>query len=157
MNSIITELKSALEAVFTDYTVVYGEVLVPNDTLFPLIEVIPQTTLFNYNGTGQCSRNEFGVKIVYKNTLKKFVDNDTNISVIAHIQDAVNVMEERNATSGMPESNTILGVLLDNLKLNNKVDILQDFLIEYNINDYGESYVVQSSITFTAKAITPYN
>jgi len=158
MDDILTEIKSLLTtALGSSYTYVYGEVKVPDDTLFPLIEIIPITTIFNRLGTGTLSDNEFEIKINYKNTLKKFIKGDTNVTTLAYLQDAVKVMEERDGTTGQPKAATILGTMLDNIRLTNNVDILQEFNIEYNINDFDGSWIAIASLTMTAKKKTPVN
>lgn len=158
MDEIITTLQTLLaSAMGSSYTYVYGELKVPNDTLFPLIEIIPVSTVVNRLGTGTLTDNEFTVKINYKNTLKKFIKNDTNVLTLAHVQDAVNVMEDRSATTGQPDSDTVLGTILDNIRVSNYVDICQDIAIEYDTRELDGSWIVIASLTFTAKKKTPIN
>ena len=158
MDEIITTLKTLLAAAMgSTYTYVYGEVKVPSDTVLPLIEIIPVSTIINRLGTGELTDNEFTVRINYKNTLKKFVDNDTSVTTLAHMQDAVNVMEDRSSVTGQPDSDTILGTILDNIRISNYVDVGQDISIEYDINEYGDSWITVASLTFTAKKKTPIN
>ena len=155
MDELITEIKTLLAAAFTNFTVVYGKVLVPDDTIFPLIEIIPQSTNFNRLGTGGLSDNIFVLKIVYKNSLKKSITQNTNKTTIAHLQDLVKIMEERTAATLQPKSTTILGVLLDNITANNKADILREFNIEYDVTEYAGSWVVKAEMTFEALLKTP--
>lgn len=158
MDEIILALQSLLTtALGSSYTIIYGEVKTPNESLFPLIEVIPLETNFEGRGTGRLSSNQFTIQINYKNTLKKFVDSNTNQTVIKHIQDAVKIMEERDSSTKLPKSTTILGCLWDNLKISNKVDISRDFQISYNVNEYGGTWVVKASLVFNATQITPLN
>ena len=75
--------------------------------------------------------NVFQVQVTIKNTLKKYLKENTNVEVLDHIQDLVLKMEDRN-TDGTIKSDTVLGVLHDNLKLNEKACIIDDFNITYD-------------------------
>jgi hypothetical protein len=150
MDDIITSLQTALTTSMGSlYKIIYGEAKKPDETMFPLIEIIPVSTEFNRIGTGILSNCDFTIKVNYKNTLKKFLDQDTNQTIIKHIQDAVKIMEERK-TNGHPKSTTILGTLLDNISISGNVSISKDFSIDYTVNEYGGSWIVIASLTFTA-------
>lgn len=65
-------------------------------------------------------------------------------------------IEERD-TDGTIKSDTVLGVLHDNLKLIKDgvrfADINDNWEVSYEESDLGESYIVQATISFTVKRI----
>lgn len=65
--------------------------------------------------------NEYQVRVTIKHSLKSYLKENTNVEVLDHVQDLVEKMEGR--TSGDVDSNTVLGVLHDNLKLSNTAHI----------------------------------
>ena len=158
MDELITALKGLLEAALgSSYTVIYGQVKIPDDTMFPLVEIVPINTVFQIRGTGKLSQGDHIVQINYKNSLKNFVDSDTDQTIVKHIQDAVKVMEERDDTTHMPLSSTILGCLIDNMKISGVMEIPKNIEISYNINEYDGSWIINASLVFTGKKITPIN
>lgn len=96
--------------------------------------------------------NEYSIAISIKNTLKKYVKEGTNVQILEHIQDLVQKMEWRE-TNGDVSSNTVLGVLHDNLKLSDKANINGDWNITYDEIEYGDSYITVATILFTVKVI----
>lgn len=156
MDNIITELLSVLEtALTTTYKkYYYGESPFPVQSYLPFLETVPSTTSVTNRGTGGCMDNTFAVTINIKDTLKKYLKENTNVEIDNYMQTAVKRMEERE-TNGVPKSATVLGVLKDNLKLGGKANILDDFEISYDILPLGESYIIISSVTFNVKLITP--
>lgn len=155
MDTIIEAIKTALALVFTNYTIIHGEVLIPSDKMFPLIEIISQDTSFERLGTGSLSDNEFAIKIRYKNSVKKFVDENTQQTVVKHRQDAEKVMEERDTTSLQPKSTTILGVLLANMKLGGKSHSMNGFKIHYDVSSLNGSWITNADLTFNVLVKTP--
>jgi hypothetical protein len=51
--------------------------------------------------------NTFTIQINVKNTLKKYLKENTNVDTIAHMQDLVKKIEDRN-TDGTIKSATVL-------------------------------------------------
>jgi len=101
--------------------------------------------------------NEYQIQINVKNTLKKYLKENTNVETLDHIQDLVQKMEGRDTDTGDLLSTTVLGVLHDNLTLtisgNRKADINGDWDIGYDEIDLGESYITIATISFTVKVI----
>jgi len=117
MDDIIIALKALLAAAMgTTYTYYYGENKVPADADLPLIEVIPVGTSMEVSGTGGQRRFEHTIHIGVKLRLQDYVQENTNVTTVAHVQDLVKIMEERNS-NGTLKSATILGVLSENLQL----------------------------------------
>lgn len=108
MNEIIIEIQTLLKtALTTTYKKYYiGEIRVPNQAYLPFIEIIPITSSLKNRGTGGMMNNEFQVQINIKNSLKKYLKQDTNVETLEHIQDLVEKMEKR--TNGNLDSNTIV-------------------------------------------------
>lgn len=96
--------------------------------------------------------NEYQIRVNIKHSLKSYLKENTNVEVLDHVQDLVEKMEAR--TSGDVNSNTVLGVLHDNLKLSNTVNIVGDWEISYDEIDLGESYITYASVLFTVKDIS---
>jgi len=120
----------------------------------PFIEVIPIQSNINNRWTGKMTDNTFWVQINLKNTLKKYLKENTNVEIIAHIQDLVKKVEERN-TNWSFKNSTILWVLQDNLQLNNSANINWNWNVNYDEIDLWQgSYVTYASITFTCNLIS---
>lgn len=84
---------------------------VPDEQMYPFIEVIPMTSRLRNRGTGGMMDNEYGVMIVVKTTIKKYLKAQEG-----HTQDLIKQIEERD-TNGVLLDGTILGVLHNNLQL----------------------------------------
>lgn len=154
MNEIITEiitlLRASLWSTYKKYY--YWEIRVPNQAFLPFIEVVPVGSRIINRWTGGMINNEFQIRVNIKNSLKKYLQQNTNVETLDHVQDLVEKMESR--TNWDINSNTILWVLHDNLKLSWKANIIDNWEITYDEIDLWESYITYASVLFTVKAIT---
>ena len=159
MNEIIEAIRTLLKTELWVYykKFYYGEIRVPNQAYLPFIEVIPVGSKVTNRGTGGMVNNEYSIQINVKNTLKKYLKENTNVETLDHIQDLVQKMEGRDTDTGDLLSTTVLWVLHDNLTLtisgNRKADINGDWDIGYDEIDLGESYITIATISFTVKVI----
>lgn len=71
IESILNLLRTNLGGAYKKYF--YGEIRVPAQMEFPMIEVIPNTSRITNRGTGGMTNNEFDIIIVVKSTLKKYL------------------------------------------------------------------------------------
>lgn len=154
MNEIITAIIALLRASLsgTYKKFYYGEIRVPNQAFLPFIEVVPVWTRIQNKWTGGLIANEYQVRVNIKNSLKKYLQQNTNVETLDHVQDLVEKMEWR--TSYNLDSDTILGILHNNLKLSNTAHIVWDWEITYDEIDLGESYITYASVMFTVRAIS---
>lgn len=150
IETIISLLRTTLSTTYKKYY--YGEIRVPNQAFLPFIEVIPVWSRITNRGTGWMIDNEYTIQINIKNTLKKYLQQNTNVETLDHVQDLVQKMEDREINWDL-KSTTILGILHDNLKLSNKANINWDWQVSYNEIDLGESYITLASVVFTVKVI----
>lgn len=136
ITAIITLLQQNLGAQYKKYF--YGEVRVPEQVYFPFIEVIPMNSKITNRGTGGMTNGEYSIILQIKSSLKKYVGGKKGNEKIDHIQDMVKRIENRN-DNGTIKSDTILGVLHDNLKLviseTRRADIVGDWDISYEEAD----------------------
>ena len=155
MNEVIEAIRSLLESqLWSTYKkYYYWDIKVPNQAMLPFVEVVPGVTNINNRGTWRMSDNEFVIQVRVKNTLKKYLKENTDVEVLEHTQDLVKKMEDRDSDMNI-KSATILWVLMDNLNLNNKVHINDNWNIVYDEIDLWDSYIVFASVTFTAKIIS---
>lgn len=157
MDDVILAIRALLLAelgsTYEDYF--YGENMVPAEADYPFVEVIPNNSLVTLRGTNSVN-NEYGITIQIKDTLKAFETADTNKEIIAHMQEMVKRMEERDA-NGKPLSSTILGILQDNLQLSTTAHINNDWEIAYDTSPFAGSYVLIASLAFIVKRITLKN
>ncbi len=155
MNEVIeaiqTLLSTTLGSTYKKYY--YWEIKVPNQKMMPFIEIIPLTSNITNRGTWWMLDNTFQIQVTIKSTLKKYLQENTNVDTISHMQDLVKKMEDRN-TDWTIKSNTVLWVLHDNLQLNSKVHINDDWNITYDDIDLWESYIVFAAVVFSGKFIT---
>jgi len=155
MNEVIetiqTLLSTTLWSTYKKYY--YGEIKVPNQKMMPFIEIIPLSSNITNRGTWWMLDNTFQIQVTIKSTLKKYLQENTNVNTIAHMQDLVKKMEDRNADWTI-KSSTVLWVLHDNLQLNSKVQINDDWNITYDDIDLWESYIVFAAVVFSGKMIT---
>ena len=133
----------------------YGENILPEQVLFPFIEVIPLTTLISNRGTGGMKDNEMNIRINIKDTAKNFFKRNTNISTVEGLQTMVKRMEERVLNDF--KSTTVIGILSENLQLEAVAQIIGDWEISYEILPSDGSYIIISSVEFTVKLISPFN
>lgn len=155
MNEVITSIQSLLSSTLwsTYKKYYYGEIKVPNQAMMPFVEVVPITSNITNRGTWGMLNNEFTIQVNVKTTLKKYLQQNTNVTKLSHIEDLVKKIEERNADWTI-KSDTVLWVLHDNLQLNSKVHINDDWVVTYDEIDLWESYLVFASIVFSWKLIT---
>ena len=98
--------------------------------------------------------NDFNIQVNVISTLKKYLKENTNVETISHLQDLVNKVEARNADRSI-NSDTVLGVLHDNLQLCKTVRINGDWVVTYDEVDFSNgSFIVFASIVFSAKLIS---
>ncbi len=154
MNEVITEIITLLRAsLWSTYKKYYfWEIRVPNQAFLPFIEVVPVGSRIVNRWTGGTINNEFQIRVNIKNSLKKYLQQNTNVETLDHVQDLVEKMESR--TNWNINSNTILWVLHDNLRLSWNADIIDNWEITYDEIDLWESYITYASVLFTVKAIT---
>jgi len=105
-------------------------------------------------GTGGMLSGEYSVAVSIKTSLKKYLGQKLDKEILDHIKDVVVRMEGRN-DDGTLASDTVLGVLHDNLQLTisetRRADIVGDWDISYEESDLGESYIVVATVMFTVK------
>lgn len=156
MDDIILQIKALLEAGLTSAfkKYFYGENKVPEESIMPFIEVIPTRTSMVTRGTGGLRDNEYSVTVNIKDDLKHHLTANTDKDIISGQQFMVKKMEERDA-NGVPLSATVLGILNENLQLNTKAHIIDNWEISYDTSPFGGSYILIASITFSVKKITP--
>ena len=148
--AIIDLFKTNLEeGVYKD--VYYGENRVPAEPDFPFVEVVPNRTIMRTRGTNSMM-NEFSITVNIKDTLKASLTHDTDKEIVEHTQEMVKRMEAR--TDSIPDSDTILGILHDNLKLSNTVHLNNDWDINYQASEYNGSYILVASVQMTASLIS---
>ena len=155
MNEVIeaiqTLLSNALWSTYKKYY--YWEIKVPNQKNLPFIEIMPLWSNIINRGTWWMADNTFNIQITVKNTLKKYLKQNTNVNTVAHIQDLIKKIEDRNA-DGTIKSGTVLWVLHNNLQLSDTVHINDDWVITYDEIDLWESYITFATIVFSGKLIT---
>lgn len=150
MDELITALKALLETnLGSSYNYSYGENLVPESYLFPLIEVIPVGTQMEVTGTGGSRQYNYDLTVQLKVDIKDYLKSGTNVSVVSHMQDLVQKMEARDV-NGVPEATSILGVINNNLSISNSVHLVQDYNISYRETPYGESYIALAVLSLKA-------
>lgn len=156
MDDIITQIVTLLSAgLTTSYKkYFYGPNLVPESSIFPFIEVVPNRTYVVNRGTGGTKTNEFSVTINIKNTIQATMTSNTNKSEFTAMKNIVKGIEERE-TNGEFKTATVLGILSSNLKLNGKANIIDDWEIVYDGFTLNGSYIMIGSVTFTVKLLTP--
>lgn len=59
------------------------------------MEVVPVGSKLANRGTGGMMNNEYQIRVNIKNTLKKYLAQDTNVETLEHVQDLVEKMEGR--------------------------------------------------------------
>lgn len=156
MNEVITAIISLLRAnLGNNYKkYFYGEIRIANKSYMPYIEVVPMWTRGKNRGTWWMMDNEYQIRVTIKHSLKTYLKENTNVEVLEHIQDLVERMEWR--TDWEVNSDTVLGVLHDNLKLSDTAHINGDWEISYDEMELEDrqSYVVYASVLFTVKRLT---
>ncbi len=150
MDELITALKALLETnLGSTYSYSYGENLVPEKYLFPLIEVVPVSTQMEVNGTGGSRKYNYDFKVQLKVDIKDYLDSNTNVSVVSHMQALIQKMETRDV-NGVPTATSILGVINSNLSITSTVHLVQDYNISYQETPYGDSYIALAVLSLRA-------
>jgi len=153
IQAIITLLTASLTANTYKY-IYYGPNLVPALAELPCVEVIPISESMTNRGT-QTMMNELTIRIVVKDSLKKFVTNDTNKSTVAHVETFIKRIGERDSAKGRPDAATILGILHDNRQLTNTVHINDIGTVNYSFDKTQDgSYIIQADVEVTAQFIS---
>ncbi len=154
MDDIISEIITLLQTQFgSEYKkYFYGENIIPEQAIFPFLEVVPESTSVNNRGTGGTKNNQFSVKIKIKDTIKNFLNHDTNQTQHEAMQKTVQRMEERDG--GNFKSTSVLYVLANNLKLGGKANISDDWKISYDSLPFNGSYIIMSSVTFNVNLLS---
>ena len=95
MNQVIealrTLLRNTLGSTYKKYY--YGEIRVPNQAFMPFVEVFPISTTATNRGTGGMMNNEYRIQINVKSTLKKYIQQNTNVEKLDHVYDLVEKVE----------------------------------------------------------------
>ena len=125
----------------------------PNQNIFPFVEVIPNGT--NVENTTTCGgiNSEYNITVKIKDTRKHNIADNTNVEIVDGLRTVVLRMEERDS-SGNTKADTILGILKNNLKLDENVNISDNWNISYDETQYGESWIMVASINFTCNNLT---
>lgn len=155
MDDIILALRTLLDASLTPdlyKAIYYGENFVPSKSEVPFVEVIPVETEMLQQGTNSMM-NEYVITIQIKDIIKNFITANTDKEIISHVQTLVKRMEERDA-NGKPKSTTILGVLHDNRKITDTVNINNIGRINYTTESLNGSLILSAAVTITANRIT---
>jgi len=155
MNEIIeairTLLQNTLWGKYKKYY--YWEIRVPNQAFLPFIEVVPIWTNITNRWTWWMMNNEYSIWITIKNTLKKYLKQNTNVEALEHVQDLIEKMEWRNDNWDLKDD-TILWILHNNLQLSTNANINWDWNISYDELDLWDSYITFATVLFTVKVIT---
>ncbi len=151
INTIRTLLSTTLTTTYKKYY--YWEIRVPSQSIMPFIEVIPISTTITNRGTWWMTNNEYQIWVSIKNTLKKYLAQNTDTEILAHVEDLVKKMEDRETNWDLKDA-TVLGVLHNNLKLSDKANIMWDWNITYDEIDLWESYITVATVIFTVKVIS---
>jgi type III secretory pathway component EscR len=155
MDEVILALKAILEDELPAniFTEVYdGENLLPAQSSFPFVEVIAESEVQSERGTNSIDA-EFTITIAIKDTLKAYLDQNTDRDTISYSKKMREWISSRD-DNGILESDCILGILSNNLKITNTVQINRDRRVGYNeILPFDGSYVVRGFVTFTCHHI----
>ena len=156
MDGVIQQIITLLNANLTGYTgIYYGENFVPEQAIYPFVEVIPVGTSVENIWTGGLINNTFSVRIQIKDSLKKTLNANTDRTTVQYLQNLVKRFEERDGNGDLL-STTVLGVLTNNLQLTDTVNIVGDWDVSYNnIVPLNGSYQITGSVDFTVKNINP--
>jgi hypothetical protein len=154
MDDIITKiidlLKVQLTTTYKKYY--YGENVIPEQALFPFIEVIPNSTSISNRGTGGTKDNQFSVTIRIKDTIKNFINANTNQEKHSAMQAMVKRMEER--TNNTFKNTSVLYVLANNLQLGGQANINDNWEISYDVLPLNGSYIIIASVTFNVNLLS---
>ena len=148
--AIISLLKTQFTTTYNEYF--YGENIIPSEPMFPFIEVIPNASSINNRGTGGTKNNTFSVTIKIKDSLKKYLNSNTNQSKFSALQTMVKRMEER--TLNIFKNTSVMYVLANNLKLSDTANINENWEINYDVVPLDGSYVIISSVTFNVNLLS---
>lgn len=154
MDDVILTIQTLISAQFgTDFKkYYYGENKVPEQSVFPFLEVVPLSTSIINRGTGGMTTDEFRIRINLKDSLKNHLTTNTDKNILGHMQWIIKKMEERDS-SGRVKPSTVIGVLQSDLQLNNKALIVDDWEASYTETPYGESWMIIGSLDFVARKI----
>lgn len=150
VDKIIELLRAALGTEFKKYF--HGENKIPEQAIFPLIEVIGNTSSHFNIGTGGMMRKEHDIQINIKNTLKNFLKTNTNTEIISHKQWMEQKMEGDDV-HGKFLPGTVMYVLHNDLQLDGLVNIHGEWEIDYVGEAYGEDYIITASVKFKTKRV----
>jgi hypothetical protein len=152
IDELIVLLTAALGSTYKKYF--YGKNIAPEQAIFPFIEVVPVHTGVESKGTGNCRENEFSIQINIKDTVKANYTANTNKSEFTSMKSLVKRMEERESDSTFKAA-TVMGVLVNNLKISNKATIMGNWDIDYDDFTLDGSSIIIGSVTFTVRLLTP--
>lgn len=151
MNEILKELIELFKAGMGDKIKTYyqGEVVagtVPRSNT-PALMVFGNSTNLVARSTGT-DQYEYNITIRLVSDLMKYVDEKGTGQVLKAQEYLINVMEERTS-QGVPENDTILGVLRKNIK-GKKFLYNNDIQINYQAIQTGEFFYIKAEATLTA-------
>lgn len=152
MNDVLDTLRTTFATAFSSTFTTYfkGKVeLIPQDNL-PMLMVYPISTNQRHSGTlRDAVEYRIGVQIVVN--LKKYLDNSNGDGTKLDTLDAlVDLVENRDA-NGAALSDTIIGILNENITVGAKVLYTDDMQVEYEQYLEANTTVGKATVTFTAK------
>ena len=163
MDNAITQLLALFQAAcgarFKKYY--YGKILKPNALFSPFVSVFPVSSSYNgagSNGIGGTLSQTFRENIIKIQVVLNVKDYLTkqDKSTIESIKELVQYIEKITAGNTMPDSNTIIGVILNNPTIGGSVDNISSISpVQYDEDLIDESYFVYATITIATKEILP--
>lgn len=153
MDDIIQAIITKLETAITGWRVIYGNAPQEPDAYLPMISVSPVNTTFNVRGTGGLRDENQSIRITAIVDLKEYYQS-ANSTEVDHTIALVQVMESRG-NDGLPEANTILGVLNNDLSITGSVGTILEFVIDYDT--IPTSRYATATLTILTSRILPNN
>ena len=132
MNEIVAQLQTIFSAAFTTTFKKYfiGRVDVPAQNLMPLLCIIPIRTVQKRSGTLRDNAT-YTIAVEIITTLKKYLDSTSGEGSKLDTLEALTTFVEDRDSSGVFETNTVMGILTDNLSIGNKVLYTDNMAIDY--------------------------
>lgn len=153
MNDILSEIKTLLEAAlgakFKTYYI--GPVKLPPKSYLPALIIQPLTTNVASKSTGEDIYTH-NIRIMAVVDMADFFDEAGTGTAIKSIQELINMMEERDAATQIPKSDTILGTLRKDVNVRGTKYLFNDNVdMNYDYEFRGTFFYVraQMDVTFT--------
>jgi hypothetical protein len=155
MDNIMLAIQSILQTnLGSGYRVIYGDDI-PGLTEFPYIAVENVNTTYVRTGTGGLAQNTSVIQITAKVNLKDFMQDNTDVTIQAHRQELIKIMEERE-TNGVPKTSSVLGALYQDLSLGGIVSTIQIGTIQYDTSNAEGSYIRTATLNIETTQQLPF-